>query len=111
MTDVAGYCPMGCGPTLFLGRGGHITCSLASCPRRTAVAELLEDQEADHVVVLRKRDFTIRHPLRERLDDHLLTCAIHRRIASLAKPPAKPGTYRLTVLPAGSWMWEELHGG
>lgn len=29
---VAGQCPMGCGETLFLGEGGHVTCSVISCP-------------------------------------------------------------------------------
>lgn len=38
---VQGYCPMGCGATLFLGEGGHITCSWLECPRPHAADELL----------------------------------------------------------------------
>lgn len=38
---VAGNCPMGCGETLFLGSGGHVTCSFLECPEPTAAADLL----------------------------------------------------------------------
>ena len=43
MTKVAGRCPMGCGETLFVGNGGHITCSLIGCPKPVAVDALLND--------------------------------------------------------------------
>lgn len=39
---VAGRCPMGCGPTLFLGVEGHVTCSRQGCPDPAASDELLE---------------------------------------------------------------------
>ena len=42
---VDGYCPMGCGPTLFLGEGGYVTCSWHACPNPSAVADLLEDRQ------------------------------------------------------------------
>lgn len=109
MSDrVVGYCPACGGESLFLAAGGYVTCSRLECPRPAAVDELLEDRETEHIVVLRDRDFTVRHPLRERLDDQLLTCVIHQRITSLNGPPAQLGTYRVTVLPGGSWMWEEV---
>lgn len=38
---VAGVCPMGCGETLFLGDGGHITCSYNDCPDPTAADGML----------------------------------------------------------------------
>jgi hypothetical protein len=38
---VAGECPMGCGRTLFLGSGGHVTCSLLGCPNPAAADEWL----------------------------------------------------------------------
>lgn len=107
MNEVVGYCPACGAASLFLADGGYITCSRLECSRPTAADELLADRETDHVVVLRERDFTVRHPLRERLDDELLTCDVHERIKALSGPPAKPGTYRVTVLPGGSWMWEE----
>lgn len=108
MTAVQGHCPICGGTSLILAHGGHITCPRPECPRPTAVDELLADTEADHIVVLRAKDFSIRHPLRERLDDELLTCDVHARIRGMNGPPRQPGTYRLTRLPAGSWMWEEV---
>lgn len=39
---VAGQCPMGCGTTLFLGEGGHVTCSFVECSNPGAADELLE---------------------------------------------------------------------
>ena len=41
MTRVYGQCPMGCGATLFLGEGGHVTCSWHKCPEPGAADELL----------------------------------------------------------------------
>lgn len=105
---VQGHCPVCGGCSLFLAEGGHVTCSRLECPRPTAVDELLANRETDHVVVLQPKTFTVRHPLRERLDDELLTCDVHQRIRGLDGPPRQPGTYRVTVLPGGSWMWEEI---
>lgn len=40
---VVGFCPMGCGKTLFLGAGGHITCSFNLCPDPAAVDKMLSN--------------------------------------------------------------------
>lgn len=103
--NVAGLCPMGCGPTLVAGDGGAITCSLVGCPRPTAVAELLEDGETEHLVRLDEDDFVVRHPLRERLDNALMTCDLFAQIAALAGPPRQPGTYRVEMRPGTPWAW------
>lgn len=107
---VAGYCPMGCGQTLFLGDEDAVTCSYLECPRRTAVDELLADRETEHVVEFRPGDFIVRHPLRERLDDDLMTCELHAHIAGLAGPPVQPGRYRADGGDRG-WAWEHLDVG
>ena len=41
---VVGRCPMGCGATLFLGSGGHVTCSWEHCPDPGAADDLLRSQ-------------------------------------------------------------------
>lgn len=102
---VTGYCPMGCGRTLFLADGGYVTCSYIHCPRRDAVADLLGDKETAHIVEFGAEVFTVRHPLRERLDDALMTCALHEYIAGLGGPPVQPGRYRATSS-GERWMWE-----
>jgi hypothetical protein len=40
LTWIAGKCPMGCGDSLFVGAGGHITCSWIECPNPSAADEL-----------------------------------------------------------------------
>jgi hypothetical protein len=103
--DIPGYCPMGCGRTLFAAVGGHITCSYIHCPRPTAVDDLLEDQETDHLVTFDVTGFTVRHPLRERLDDALMSCRLHEFCAGLDGPPALPGLYRVAPRFDGSGRW------
>lgn len=103
---VRGNCPMGCGQTLFLGDGGHITCSKADCPRPSAVDELLHDRETEHIVELGETSFTVRHPLRERLDDALMECGLHSRIAAGSGPPVPPGRYRACEPGVGGVVWE-----
>lgn len=109
MTDVEGYCPMGCGHTLFLADGGRVTCSHVSCLRPTAVDELLNDRETEHVVDIGERNFTIRHPLRERLDDAFFDCDLHDWLAARNGPPAVLGRYRVPWrVGARRVAWERL---
>mgnify|MGYP001569443309 FL=1 len=107
MTDVVGYCPACGSQTLFLGDGGHVTCSRLDCPRPTAADELLADDETHHVVQLGPKTFTVRHPLHERLDDALMTCGVHERIAGMDGPPAASGRYRVRV-DGELWNWERM---
>lgn len=93
--SIAGYCPMGCGQTLFRAAGGYVTCSYITCPRPDAVSMLLADREVEHVVNFTGFGFTIKHPLRERLGDELLNCELHETLSSYDGPPVKPGRYRV----------------
>ncbi|MBM7788879.1 DUF6085 family protein [Tenggerimyces flavus] len=104
---VEGYCPVGCGQTLMLGAGGHVYCSYLACPEPTAVDEILHDREVEHVVTLTETDFTIRHPLRERLGDALLECHLHEHLRSLDGPPRKPGRYH-AFQRGERWHWHEI---
>lgn len=107
MTDVAGHCPMGCGRTLFLADGGHITCSWRDCPDREAADTILGDAESEHVVEFRPGTFIVRHPLRERIGDDLMRCELHRHIESLPGPPVALGRYR-AVFDDDAWTWDLL---
>jgi len=115
MTDVQGNCPMGCGEGLILGEGGVIWCAALLCPRPTAAAEILADRESEHIVIFGETEFTVRHPLRERLDDALMDCELHKDIAAMDGPPVTPGTYRArwadynAATPGyGRWTWEAI---
>jgi hypothetical protein len=96
---------MGCGHTLFVADGGYITCSYVHCPNPTAVTDLLEDRETEHMVEIGEEKFTVRHPLRERLGDKLMTCDLYEHIAGLDGPPARPGRYRVRRW-NDRWTWE-----
>ena len=50
--------------------------------------------------------FTIRHPLRERLDDALLRCALHTLLASDDAPDLAPGRYRADTDSQAAWFFE-----
>lgn len=108
MTKVAGNCPMGCGSTLFVGEGGHITCSYIECPDPCAVDAILADREIDHIAILGEETFSLKHPLRERVSDELLDCALHQHIKALSGPPRVPGRYRVWQDVGGEWIWEPL---
>lgn len=111
MSDrIRGFCPMGCGDTLFIADGGYITCSWHECPNPTAVAELLEDREVEHVVRFDEHAFTVRHPIRERLNDELLACELHQFCGDLPGPPVKPGRYRAVAKMDAGWSFFALGG-
>lgn len=108
--EVQGYCPMGCGETL-----GYVddvvACLNRQCPRPSAVHEILADRETEHVVVLHESTFTVRHPLRERLDDQLVTCRLHLWLQDQDGPPAPLGRYRVTASPTvdGHWHFVQIN--
>lgn len=56
MTDVQGRCPACRGASLFLGEGGHVTCSRLDCPNPTAADELLHSTNHAWVTEARIRD-------------------------------------------------------
>lgn len=105
--SVGGYCPMGCGPTLTL-YDGDIGCSYIDCPDPSAASDILGDRETEHIVTFGTCAFSIRHPLRERLGDALLLCALHTHCERLDGPPARPGQYRATRATDGRWSFSVL---
>lgn len=107
MSEINGFCPMGCGWTLASNEDGNVICLHANCPRPTAVGEILGHKETEHVVRFLATSFTVRHPLRERLDDELMECPLGAHLASLSGPPVRPGTYR-AVQCGGDWSWAKI---
>lgn len=78
---VAGYCPA-CGQAKLLLHkvSGEVRCSNEECSRRDAVFQLLQDHEIEHVVRVDGDGFTIRHPLRERIDGDLFGCGMLKEL-------------------------------
>lgn len=102
---VQGYCPMGCGTTLFLGSGGYVTCSLDKCPNPSAASDILDTREHEHIVVLEEDTFSMQHPLRERLNGELFDCGLHQYLNTLGGPPRMPGRYRVGMV-GGDWYFQ-----
>jgi len=100
--SVQGRCPMGCGETLMLGDGGFVTCCRLDCPRPDAASAILADADPEHLVELREQDFTVRHPLAERLDNALMSCTLHEHLQLM--PPRQPGRYRVQA-DGDSFVW------
>jgi uncharacterized protein DUF6085 len=105
---VQGWCPMGCGNTLFLGAGGYITCSSLDCPTPDAVTAILDDHEIHHTVRLRGARTEVQHPLRERLAGDLFVCRVMDLIQQ-TRPDGRPadGFYRVVATVTGL-NWEAV---
>jgi hypothetical protein len=104
VTRVQGHCPACGSASLFLGDGGYVTCGRLDCSCRSAASDILAERETEHVVVFKAGSFTVKHPLRERINDELLTCELHAYISRLDGPPTMPGVYR-AVMGETRWMF------
>lgn len=111
MIRIEGNCPMGCGAHLYAEEGrsfNRIICMAQGCPRISAAQEILEDAESEHTVQFSGSGFTIRHPLRERLDDKLMTCDLHLVCTGFPGPPdGRGGTFR-AFEENGRWILRRL---
>ena len=104
---VQGFCPRGCGETLLLGDGGHVTCGYLECPDPSAADTILRDRETEHIVLFGEKGFSIQHPLRERVDGELFDCRLHACCRALGGPPRTPGRYRATLVD-GDWKFQSV---
>lgn len=106
--SVQGHCPA-CGwKGLFLDADGHVTCSQYDCPNPSAAGDILSDGEIEHLVTFTADGWTIRHPLRERLDDQLVTCPLNDVCRDLPGPPPQLGTYRATPTDGARFTWTRI---
>lgn len=108
-----GFCPMGCGETLSVIEGrdsNSITCTNRGCPNPAAAARILEESETEHVVEVGDDTFSLKHPLRERLEGELFDCPCHKWLRGQEGPPVDPGRYRLIDEgdPAAGYYFEPI---
>lgn len=114
MILLAGHCPHGCGQVLYVDdaqidtEGNRVVCMGENCPDPQAVHRILADAQTDHRVHFSGTGFTIRHPLRERIDDALMDCELHLALMGMPGPPeGRPGTFRFFEKD-GRWEMERL---
>lgn len=95
---VQGFCPMGCGETLLLDPAeGTVYCSKWECPQENSVTLILSNPHIEqHVVEIRENDFTVKHPLRERIEDDLFSCELNQTLSGWPSAQIEPGLYRTT---------------
>lgn len=106
--SVVGQCPMGCGETLALDYLHRVYCIMADCPRQMATHEILSEIVTDHIIEVRAHDFTLKHPLRERLDGDLFDCHMHRDLHELDSAPVPVGRYAVTYDEDGELHFEDV---
>lgn len=102
---INGYCPQGCGETLDVNAAGNVMCVNATCPEPYTIADILQDPETEHIITCYSDSWSMKHPLRERLNDELLTCAAGEEVSETAYL-MDIGTYRLSGGP--DWVWEHI---
>src|SRR4029077_17306321 len=107
MTRINGFCPMGCGETLSIGKLGSIECVDPRCPRPDAVAVILGNSETEHVVELQLDGVSVQHPPRERLDGDLFGCTLLAEIQSGGVPLLPLGRYRIVPHDDG-YLWDRV---
>lgn len=104
-----GFCPLGCPDGLVVGPDRFsLMCPSPTCPRPNAVMEILTDTE--HIIVIKDGGmYTIRHPLKERLDDELMTCFFQSRLNTYCAFYYLPEPGRYRAIPSdGGWTWTLL---
>lgn len=114
MIRLDGFCPMGCGRTLYAEEGrafGQIICMGSGCPGPMSAQEILNDPETRHIVKFGGNGFTIRHPLHERNDDAMMSCDLHLICFSMpCSPDGETGTFR-AFEEDGTWRFERKEEG
>lgn len=104
--SVAGNCPACGGRSLALTGDDELACIYQGCPRPSAVHELLSrEQISSHRVRIEEGGFSIEHPLVERLDGQLFTCALHVWLLESFQAPRDPGNYLVHPLADGGWIY------
>lgn len=98
--QVAGYCPA-CGGVLAVDETGVITCTERACPDALAAHKILGESETEHLVEIDDHGFHVKHPLRERIDNALLTCEVLTSLQQHVPESHSRGTFRVKLAGLG----------
>lgn len=109
MILLEGFCPVCGNQTLYaeeMRMVNRIICMGDDCPDPHCAQRVLQDAQTDHLVDFSGAGFTIRHPLRERIDDALMDCELHLALMGMPGPPeGRPGKFRV-FMKDGRWEME-----
>lgn len=106
---VDGFCP-NCGKqSLELGTEvpGQIHCTTFLCGQPDAAHLILSNPEIEHIVTLGLDNFSMQHPLRERISGEILECSLREIIKNGMHRP--PGKYRVRYdILADEYIWDSV---
>ncbi len=93
---VKGCCPScGCRNLALYTDVNEIVCKSKYCDDPYALHKIIQDDEIEHVVFIGAKDFSMQHPLKERVNRELLHCEQGEWLFSQSGPPVEPGKYRM----------------
>lgn len=119
---IDGFCPM-CGKrslavevSLVRGPTARVRCYHPDCPDPEGIDKLMQDSEVHHILDVNEwQTWTLKHPLRERINGNLFECPLHgflRQEFAFRYPPEQ-GRYRYVSTNTedqnyGPWEAEKL---
>lgn len=101
---VEGRCPSCEKEELALSSSGEIYCVDKACARPKAVTEILKNASTKHIVKLTSYNFSVQHPLIERLEDGVFECELVKELTYSSNPPKPTGVYQVVRTSTG-WDW------
>ena len=80
----------------------ELRCLYEGCPDPEAAAKLLSNPEIHHIVQFQDDSFTVKHPLRERIDDNLFDCSVYSVVVEAVEDGRvnPTGAWRVRGIPA-----------
>lgn len=125
MIHLSGHCPA-CGREDLVvisdAATPQVHCNSGICPDNFAASRVLQDDQIHHVVRFDDEGrFSVKHPLRERINSELLDCTVHHVVIEQVNDGLiiPQGTYELRPIPfiaspnggvpqEADWEWEAL---
>lgn len=114
--QMKGFCP-NCGQRTLVAKWGmvgeaELACTNLGCDDLAAASKIIGECETEHIVMCFEETYTIKHPLRERINDELYDCTIAAAFRDEWGPPREgPGLYRVTPMPVDPDSMSYRSGG
>lgn len=118
LIDIQGFCPA-CGQDkLHIERYvGTVHCLNSECSDTGAAHKILAEHEIEHTLVVHpdtptsgSGTWTLKHPLRERINDELMSCTVDKLVRQTFafNYPPEAGTYRVAKGADGKYTMEAV---
>lgn len=121
LIDIVGFCPACGNKSLHVESGvGTVHCLQRGCLNPGAAHAILSDPEIEHILEVlpdveteQSGRWTLKHPLRERVDGDLFSCSVHESLRThfAFHYPPEPARYRVSSDSGDGrppWKFEKL---